>query len=268
MSSSRNNNSNNHSFGSSSSSLTSSMSLGQPSFTHIEHAGVEFASITGIGIDNPTSRTSSSPIDIPTPRRSASMEAEAGSQPFSWDRPGNNEALDFNVDDSIARRTRAEMHHTEAEADSESADNWSTRANAGDDDDDDEDSGYSSHEGTELWGHGGTWPFWSMEGPFASSWSYTSRRLPGSLRTRRRIERNSPPPPPPPPPSSPVPATEGRREHYRVVPLVEADDTDGFEVPWIPLIGRIEDLLSWPVGSPRSARRGMTPVVAEEEEED
>ncbi|KAJ4620287.1 hypothetical protein HRR88_006135 [Exophiala dermatitidis] len=266
MVSSRSNNGNTHPFGSSSSPLTSTMSLGQAgSFAHIEHA--EAVSDSSTGTNTPTSRTSSSPIDIPMPRRSASIEAEAGSQPFSWDRPGNNEAVDFHVDNSIARRTRAEMHLAEAEAEadseSESADNWSTRANAGDDDDND--SGYnSSHEGTELWGHGGIWPVWSMElEPFASSWSYTSRRLPGSHRIRRRNERTSPPPPPP----SPEPAAEGRREHYRVVPLVEADDTDGFEVPWIPLIGRIEDLLSWPVGSPRPARRGMIPVVAEEEEE-
>ncbi|EXJ91672.1 hypothetical protein A1O3_00222 [Capronia epimyces CBS 606.96] len=94
----------------------------------------------------------------------------------------------------------------------------------------------------------------------------------------REAARRSPPTPTrststPPPPE---PTTEGRRRFQRI-PLMETDD--GIEVPLVPLIGRIENLVrypSWAEPSPRAPalptrRPALTaniPVVADGDDED
>ncbi|KAK4938364.1 hypothetical protein LTR10_021163 [Elasticomyces elasticus] len=203
----------------------------------------------------------SSPIDNPAgPSRRDSLSSLFN---FSWERPGDNEGVDFHVDDSIVQRTRLEM----------SAQEPTLRID---------------REGLPL-GRRGTPPYlpisdlavaFNRDRIAQANWGNNDEWIMGVARNFR-FESRSPSPPlsfttssdlstattlatssnlstattlvnstPMRPISPPVPTTEGRRRFQRI-PVWEGDNDE--RVPLVPLIGSIEDLVQWPEYSPASS---------------
>ncbi|EXJ93672.1 hypothetical protein A1O1_02064 [Capronia coronata CBS 617.96] len=215
------------------------------SFVHLEL--VEEDDDDTFSSSSPSPFLSSSPVDIQLSTPTWPEVTSATTVAFSWDQPGNNEATDFHVDDSIAHGVRAQMAndlHREVRL--------TVAASESDDDDDDNDNDNNNNENenddelpTEEWWEN-TLTGNYLVGPLSQFRSHGNWvRLPSAPSTSST--------------TTPSPRT-GRRTIRRL--LIDSDDelegfvrSGGQTRPWLSL-----------APEPSSARRSGIPIVAEDED--